>query len=165
MKNLFFIGAIVIVLFGGLFVAVQYQKSQEEKEYYNQVNPYELENQLRNGGDATVYFYSPKCPYCKKATPIVNELTEQLGIDLKKVNVHEYEEAWDIYSINATPTIIHYKEGNVVSGIEGLKSESEYRQFFYTYVLNDGNTQQAQGDVQPNEETELEDIQDAESSN
>src|SRR5690606_24196552 len=117
------------------FFAVQYQKKQEEKEYYNQVNPYELVNHLSSGGDATVYFYSPKCPYCKKATPILNELNDQLGIDLKKVNVYEYEEAWDIFNLTKTPTNIHCKEGNVVSAIEDLKSEAEYRQFFYTYVL------------------------------
>ncbi|WP_102027977.1 thioredoxin family protein [Salirhabdus sp. Marseille-P4669] len=136
MKKLVTIGLIVIVLFGGLIALVQYQKSQEPDYYYNQITPTELQTALDNGETTTVYFYSPECVHCQEATPIVVPLTEDLDVDMKKVNVLEYEEAWQQFGIKGTPTIKHYENGKEVAKLESVQTREEYKAFFEEYVLD-----------------------------
>jgi thioredoxin 1 len=134
-KKLLMFGLTVVVLFGALFFVVQYQKSQNKNYYGNQITPDNLQAALNEGEEKTIYFYSPECVHCQEATPIVVPLAEDLGVNLEKVNVLEYPEAWDQYQIEGTPTIKHYVNGEEVAKIEGAKSESQFKEFFETKVL------------------------------
>lgn len=146
----------IIVLFGGLIFVTQYKNTKAISEnnpygkdklhqetidqlddplYQNIIVPDELDKRLENGEDITVYYYSPVCIYCQKTTPIVVPLTEELGIDMVKMNLLEFD-MMDHYNIEGTPTIIHYENGEEVARIEGQRSEEEFRDFFETYVLN-----------------------------
>jgi thioredoxin 1 len=133
-KILLFAGALII-LFGGLFAIVKYKESQEEDLYYNQISLDELETKLANGEDVTVYFYSPECPHCRETTPMLVPLTEDLGVEMLKLNVDKYPEVWDKY-IQGTPTLIHFEDGKKVDEEVGSKSKETYQDFFETNVLN-----------------------------
>ncbi|GAA0490876.1 thioredoxin family protein [Virgibacillus sp. MSP4-1] len=134
MKKIFIIGGIIVVLFGALIAVVQYQNNDL---YGNQIKPDELQQSLDNGEDKTIYFYSPECPHCKKATPIVVPLTEDLGINMEKVNVLEYEEALRQFKIEYTPTIVRYEDGEEVKRFVGAAEEEKYRTFFEQNVLDE----------------------------
>src|SRR5690625_4642058 len=107
---LIIIGA-VVVLFGALWFVVDYK---DNKAISNADNPYgttnldratidqlddplyqniilaeDLEKELEAKEDVTVYFYSPTCVHCQETTPVLVPLTEELGVDMKKVNLLE----------------------------------------------------------------------------
>ncbi|WP_153728849.1 thioredoxin family protein [Salinibacillus xinjiangensis] len=136
MKKLIIFGAVIVVLFGALIFVVQYQKNQDADLYNNQITPGELQLSLDEGENKTIYFYSPECSHCQKATPVVVPLTEELGVNMEKVNVLEYDEAWNQFDIKATPTIIHYENGEEAARLVGAKPEEEFRAFFKNEVLN-----------------------------
>ena len=54
---------------------------------------------------------------------------------MDQLNVLEYEEAWDTYAINATPTMIYFENGQEVARIEGDAPDESTRQFFNDVVL------------------------------
>lgn len=156
-KMLIIIGA-VIVLFIALYFANDYKNKRalelannpygkeslhqetidllDDPLYQNIIVPDDLDELLDNGEDVTVYYFSPTCVYCQKTTPVVVPLAEQLDVDLKKMNLLEFD-LMDYYDIEGTPTIIHYENGEEVARIVGEQSEDEFRSFFEQHVLKD----------------------------
>lgn len=148
--------AAVIILFGGLIVANNmknkkavnennpYGKERLHQETIDQLNdplydnivvPEDLDQMLEDGEDVTVYYYSPTCVYCQRTTPILVPITEELDIDMKKMNLLEYD-LKNYYDIEGTPTVIHYKNGEEVGRLAGQHEEEEYYEFFEEHVLN-----------------------------
>lgn len=104
--------------------------------YDNIIIPEDLDQQLADGEDLTVYYFSPVCVYCQEATPIVVPITEELGIDMKKMNLLEFD-LMSYYDVEGTPSIIHYENGEEVARLTGIKEEAEYYEFFEEYVLKE----------------------------
>lgn len=102
----------------------------DDENYQNIIIPEELEEKLANKEDVTVYFFSSTCGYCKQATPILTPLAEELGVDLVQFNLLEFEDGWDDYRIEGTPTIIQFKDGKETARIKNLQDEETYRQWF-----------------------------------
>ncbi|MGM8212049.1 thioredoxin family protein [Virgibacillus sp. W0430] len=149
--------AVLIVLFIALFFVNDYKNKQalqgndnpygkdnlrqetidqlDDPLYKNQIIPEELDKSLANGDDVTVYFYSPTCVYCQRTTPVVVPLTEELGVDMKKMNLLEFDKMEE-YEIEGTPTIVHYEDGKEVGRISGERPEADFQQFFEEYVLD-----------------------------
>ena len=158
MKNkMLIIVGVIVLLFAGLYFINNYKNKQavEDNEnpygkdslkqetidqlddplYQNIIVPEDLDAKLANGEDITVYYYSPTCVYCQKTTPVVVPIAEELGVDLKKMNLLEFDKM-DYYHIEGTPTIIHYENGEEVSRIVGEQPEENFRSFFKEYVIN-----------------------------
>ncbi|WAA08756.1 thioredoxin family protein [Fervidibacillus albus] len=107
----------------------------DDPNYKNIILPEQLKTQLENGESVTVYFYSPTCSWCEKMTPIAVSLAKELQIDLKLYNVLEFEEGWDDYDIEATPTIVHFENGKEVARTVGYDEEENLREWFEQFVL------------------------------
>jgi|SRR5690625_3507504 len=156
MKNkMFIIIGAVIVLFVLLFFVTNYKNDQalentenpydkdtlkqetidllDDPLYQNVIVPDELDEKLAAGETMTVYYFSPTCTYCQQTTPVVVPLTEELGIDMVKMNLLEYDKM-DYYDIEGTPTIIHYENGEETGRIVGYHEEEEFRAFFDEHV-------------------------------
>lgn len=103
--------------------------------YGNIIVPDDLDQKLENDESLTVYYFSPTCVHCQRTTPIVVPVTEELGVDMKKMNLLEFDKM-DYYDVEGTPTIIHYEDGEEVARIVGEHSEEEFRDFFNENVLN-----------------------------
>lgn len=149
---------IVVILFGGLYFAIDYKnKGAIEKSgnpygkntlkqetidqldnplYQNQITPDVLAQKLADKEDVTVYFYSPTCIYCQNTTPILVPLADELDVDLTKFNLLEFSEQWNTYGMEGTPTLIHFKEGEEFARINGQRTKEEFQDFFDEYVLN-----------------------------
>ena len=56
-------------------------------------------------------------------------MAEELGIDLVQYNLLEFEQGWDDYNIESTPTIVQFKDGKEVARIVGLQEEDVYRRW------------------------------------
>src|SRR5699024_9191262 len=79
--------------------------------------------------DVTVYFYSPTCIHCQRTTPVLVPLAEEMGVDIKKMNLLEFEDEWDTYDIEGTPTLIHFSDGEEKDRMRGEQSEEEFCKF------------------------------------
>jgi len=149
-KMLMIIGSIV-VLFVALYFVIDYKNKQaidasdnpygkdrlhqetidqlDDPLYQNQITPDALAEKLDAEEDVTVYFYSPTCIHCQRTTPVLVPLAEEMGVDIKKMNLLEFEDEWDTYDIEGTPTLIHFSDGEEKDRMSGEQSEEEFRKF------------------------------------
>ncbi|EIJ82012.1 thioredoxin-like protein [Bacillus methanolicus PB1] len=154
MKKVIIFLAIIIALFAGVAILNNMQQKEkvsadnpyrkdslhpetvkqlDDPNYQNIILPEELEKKLEAKEDVTVYFFSPTCPHCQKATPIVTPLSKKMGIDLFLFNLLEFEDGWDDYGITETPTIVQYKDGKETARITGYNEKSVFEEWFNKY--------------------------------
>lgn len=76
-----------------------------------------------------VDFWAPWCGPCKAIAPILEELAKELGDAVKicKVNVDNNSEVASKYEIRAIPTILIFKDGQVVDTVVGLTSKDDLK--------------------------------------
>lgn len=159
MRNkMILIVGVIVVLFGALYFVNDYKNKQtvenndnpygdkkleqstiaqlDDPLYTNQIMPEELEERVENKESVTVYFYSPECSHCQNTTPVLVPVTEDLGIDMVKLNLLEFPKEWGNWGIESTPTVVHYEESKEVARIIGERTEEEFKAFFNEYVLD-----------------------------
>lgn len=151
MKKVIIFTVIIVAIFGALAYVTTTQNKQkaegnpygketldpattkqlDDPNYGNQILPDQLESKLENGETMTVYFYSPTCPHCQETTPVIVPMVDEMGLDLKKFNLLEFEEGWRKYGIEYTPTLIHFENGEEVSRLVGYHPDhNEYKTWF-----------------------------------
>lgn len=86
-------------------------------------------DEIVNGSDAPVLvdFWAPWCGPCKMIAPIVDELAVEYADNAKicKVNTDEHREAAVEYAINAIPTIILFKGGQIAKKWVGMTTKKD----------------------------------------
>ncbi|MYL18393.1 thioredoxin fold domain-containing protein [Halobacillus litoralis] len=107
----------------------------DDPNYQNQILPDELEEEIESGDPVTVYFYSPTCPHCQRTTPVLVPMVEDMDIDMKKMNLLEFD-VWTAYSIQSTPTLVHYENGEEQARLVGEQPETVFEEFFQDEVLD-----------------------------
>ena len=148
---------VIVILFGALYFANNYKnkaaiennenpygKTNLQQEtidqlsdplYQEQVTPDDLKKRLANKEDVTIYFYSPTCSYCVKTTPNLVPVAEDLNVEVNKLNLLEFNDEWNTYGIEGTPTLIHYKNGEEFARLTGQQSSEAFEVFFNENVL------------------------------
>ncbi|NMH69654.1 thioredoxin family protein [Bacillus sp. RO3] len=109
----------------------------DDPNYQNVILPEELEQKLKNNEDVTVYFYSSSCIHCKRTTPVLAPLAEDMEVDMVQYNVLEFKQGWNDYRIESTPTLVHFEDGKEVARIVGGQPEEEFRKFFEENVTTE----------------------------
>lgn len=134
MKKMLIFGGIIIVLFAAIFAVTQMEKknaSTDEKGYYsNKISLEDLNKNIEDKKEQTIYFYQTSCVHCQKVSPIVVPLAKDLNVDMKVIDIENLNEPWDKYDIKGTPTIIHFKDGKEVSRISGEQSKERFKEWF-----------------------------------
>lgn len=150
LKKMIIFLVIIIALFAGISLVTKLQNEEkvvdnpyhketldsstiaqlDDPNYQNLILPEELEKKIADEDDVTVYFYSPTCPHCQRTTPIVDPLSEEMDIDLVQYNLLEFEQGWDDYQIESTPTIVQFKDGKETARIVGYNEESVFTDWF-----------------------------------
>lgn len=98
--------------------------------YQNIILPDELADRLNKQEDLFVYFFSPVCPHCKNTTPVLAPIAKEFGVDMKMYNVLEFEQGWQDYKIDGTPTLVHFVNGAEQSRVVGAVPADEFRRWF-----------------------------------
>lgn len=72
-------------------------------------------------------FYSDSCVPCKRLSPVLAEIEEELAEDLKvvKININFNRELSEKYEIQTAPTIVFFKNGEEVSRLQGAVKKQE----------------------------------------
>ena len=66
-------------------------------------------------------FWAEWCGPCKMLSPILDEIADELGLLVGKLNVDENPAKMEEYSIHSIPTMVLFKSGQPVKTITGAK--------------------------------------------
>ena len=81
------------------------------------------------GSDSPVLvdFWAPWCGPCKALTPILEEISGEMGdqVGIYKVNVDENTDLAQEHGVQSIPTLLVYKGGALSETIVGLKTKDE----------------------------------------
>ena len=89
-------------------------KNCNENDFENEV--------LKSNLPVIVDFWAEWCGPCKMLTPILEELSNEMKneINVVKVNLDENQDLAMKYSIRSIPTLLLFKEGNLIDTKVGL---------------------------------------------
>lgn len=91
------------------------------------INSSEFSGLLQEDKLLVVDFYATWCGPCKKLSPTLNEVSEELGeqVNIVKVDVDESEDLAMDYGIRSVPTVLFFKNGQQVDKFVGALPKSE----------------------------------------
>jgi thioredoxin 1 len=81
---------------------------------------------LREPGTVLVDFYTPYCPPCRQAAPVLEALCVAGGPNFKvvKIDAHENARTAAAHDVLAVPTFILFRDGKKLGQITGFRSRS-----------------------------------------
>ncbi|TCZ74284.1 thioredoxin [Paenibacillus albiflavus] len=167
MKKMLIFAGIIIILFGALFVVNKLSVQQKEAQYkdnvygkpvsklnpatvklldnpnYDQtISPSELSQKIDKKESFFMYFYASDCVHCLATTPHLIEMEKEIGVQVPMLNLREATENFAKYNIQATPTLVYFKDGveveRIVGGMQSKEESSgnpveDYSTFFNKY--------------------------------
>lgn len=83
---------------------------------------------LKSDTPVLVDFWAEWCAPCRAIAPIVKEIADENGDKLKvvKMNIDESPQTPGTYGIRSIPTILMFKDGQVVSQLTGARPKGDF---------------------------------------
>jgi thioredoxin 1 len=84
---------------------------------------------LNSSTPVLVDFWAEWCAPCKVIAPIVKEIADDNGDRLKvvKMNIDESPQTPGTYGIRSIPTLLVFKDGEVVSQLTGARPKGDFQ--------------------------------------
>ncbi len=81
-------------------------------------------------------FYSDSCIPCKKLSPILSEIEEEYAgtVSVYKVNVNYEEKLVEEYQVMSSPTLILFRNGEVLDRKSGIQKKAELTEWLDEYL-------------------------------
>ena len=76
---------------------------------------------IKNNNIVLIDFWAEWCGPCKKISPILDEISNETGLLVGKLNVDENTEKPLEFSVSSIPTMVLFKDGQPVKTIIGAK--------------------------------------------
>ena len=80
-----------------------------------------FEEVIKSKGLVLVDFWAEWCGPCKKVSPILDEISEEHGILVGKLNIDENPIKTSEYSVHSIPTMVLFEDGIPMKTIIGAK--------------------------------------------
>lgn len=86
-----------------------------------------FQNILQSETPAVVDFWASWCMPCKIFAPVLEEISDELDgkADFYKLNIDDYSEIAQQYSISSIPTVIVFKKGEIAERMVGVRPKEE----------------------------------------
>ncbi len=78
-----------------------------------------FEDALKENDLVLIDFWADWCGPCKKVAPILDEISDQFGLPVGKLNIDENPKKTSEYSVSSIPTMVLFKDGKPVHKIIG----------------------------------------------
>lgn len=98
----------------------------------NIFNEENFQNEVLNSDKITIVdFYADWCGPCKMMSPVIDKIAEENAETIKvgKVNVDESQDLAMKYNVMSIPTILIFKDGNILKTFIGVTSKQEIEEF------------------------------------
>ena len=93
-----------------------------------EINEKEFSEKLE--GKCLVDFYASWCPPCKMLSPVIDEVSEEIeNVNFYKVNIDENIELANKYGIMTVPTLIIFKDGEIINRESGFMAKDKLKEF------------------------------------
>lgn len=85
--------------------------------------------EAQNSGETWIIdFWASWCGPCKKLAPIYEEVSEEIeDVNFGKVNMEENSSLATKYNVQALPTLVIIKDGDIVAKNEGMVSKEDLK--------------------------------------
>lgn len=84
-----------------------------------------------------VKFYMPSCGPCQRIKPIIEDLSNQFAgrVDFIEVDIKQYVHIARNYGVMSAPTLLYFKNGQVVGRHKGFADSAAIKQEIQMYLL------------------------------
>ena len=89
-----------------------------------------LEEKIKSGQPVVVDFWAEWCGPCRMLGPTLEQLSEEFDgkAQVGKLNVDENQETAAKYGIRSIPTVLFFKEGELVEKFTGVAEKKVYEE-------------------------------------
>jgi thioredoxin 1 len=80
-----------------------------------------FDNSIQSNDLILIDFWAEWCGPCKKVSPILEEISNETGLLVGKLNVDENPKKMEEFSVHSIPTMVLFKSGQPIKTIIGAK--------------------------------------------